>query len=265
MNDTARVATRIAQHVPVEVTADGIRLRDDLHVAPPQSEHAMTEFAAVPPAAERDIEHLLRQGKSAQWVATNLGEPMPLVMKVLDRLRKEAAQPADADEDDEETPAAAPVAAGARPLASVPRATEPGSAPPSIEALVSAAARSTSKRTKALGQKLEDLARVIRQRLNDERVAAEAAEKTRREREAAAAEVARLEAELRAAREKAKPFNRSRQGVQKTMTAKAAAASTANAQRNNERGEFPCRKCGRVCATIGGRGRHEAACKGDAA
>lgn len=37
------------------------------------------------------IERALRAGKSAQWVSANLGEPMVVVMTVLQRLRKEQA------------------------------------------------------------------------------------------------------------------------------------------------------------------------------
>lgn len=84
----------------------------------------------------------------------------------------------------------------------------PGSAEPTLDALVTAAARSTSKRTQALGVKLADLASVIRDRLRAERQSAEKAEQERAVREAAAAEVARLEAELREARAKLHPSRR---------------------------------------------------------
>lgn len=132
-------------------------------------------------------------------------------------------------------------------------------APPSLDALVNAAARSTSKRTQALGVKVSDLATVLRQRLTDEREAAEVAERQNRERAAASAEVARLEAALREA--KAKVGGKAK----RPSSPNRAAAGRATAEKYGGE-KVPCAKgCGRLVSPLPGpRGAHEKKCGGAA-
>lgn len=148
---------------------------------------------------------------------------------------------------------------GPQPLAGVSRSSTGQSDALSVDALANAAARSTSKRTQALGAKLADLAIVVRQRLAEERRAAEKAEQNRRERELAAAEVTRLEEALRAAREKIRP-------QRKHNVSEAGRANIrANAMKGQQAGavESPCRKgCGFVAKSRAGRAGHERHCGG---
>lgn len=132
---------------------------------------------------------MLRAGSSVQEVAAFYSEPATNVYAVQRAMARDATP----------APQQRP-----RNLASVPTSA---STPPvlSIDALVSAASRSESKRTKALGAKLEDLAAVVRERLAAERDAAERVEREKAEREAAAAEVAELEQKLAAAKAKLRP------------------------------------------------------------
>lgn len=202
-------------------------------------------------ATVAEVEDQLRSGKSVEAVARELQEPRNNVIAVWRAMEKRGEVPTPQTRPFASTTPAAPVAGG-RALASVAaqETTATGSAPLSVDALANAAARSSSKRTQALGKKLADLARVIRQRLNDERVAAEAAEKARREREAAAAEVVRLKAALEEAKKKAKP------------APKTGAAGRAVAEKYA--GTAPCAKgCGRELTTLPGpRGSHEKKCEG---
>lgn len=216
------------------------------------------------------IEAALLDGVSVPDFAQQWSEPAANVLAVFRRLQREGRIPTNAPTQVASRPPTPP-ASGPRPLASVPTTPVAASAP-SVEALVAAAGRSESKRTQALGKKLDDLAAVLRQRLTDERFAAEQAAKERAEREAAAAEVARLEAELKAAREKAGLPRRAgatrapREAKPLSDAQRAAQAKAVAAGKNTE----PCANgCGYVSATKAGKKAHERGSKcpgsGDAA
>lgn len=196
------------------------------------------------------IEADLRAGKTVADIAQDWSEPPANVYAV------QRAMQARGDGNGRGTasprpPAAAPVVAGARALTSVPHpptppAADAGQSGPAVDALVNAAARSSSKRTQALGVKLADLAAVVRQRLADEREQAERAEKERAEREAAAAEVQRLEAQLAEARAKLRP---KRQGGGSPVQREKPVA-----------GPFHCSHCDRPFVYAKAHAKHEAAC-----
>lgn len=114
-------------------------------------------------------------------------------------------------------PVGAPGAAVPRPtsmLASVPPATptpvrgpvEPGG--PTIEQVITAGKRSSSKRISALAKKVEVLAGDLRTRLAEERVAADEARRKAAATEEARREIIELEAKLAAARAKLRPAGR---------------------------------------------------------
>lgn len=153
------------------------------------------------------IESDLRRGRTVQEIVQDWSEPLSNVLAV------KRAMEARGDRSHAPIKPPAPVTpvagAGARPAASAspdgPAARAAVDSSPSVDALVAAAARSTSKRTQALGVRLADVAKVVRERLAAERAAAEEAEATRREQEQARAEVERLEAQLREARAKLRP------------------------------------------------------------
>jgi DNA-binding transcriptional MerR regulator len=216
-----------------------------------------------------EIEELLAKGVPVEQIARDLQEPRQNVVAVWDRWRKNNG------EADPTTAIAKPVVGVARLVPSTPTMTLPGHrvdpAAITVEALINAAARSASKRTQALGVRLADVAKAVRERLADERRAAEQAEATRREREAAAAEVERLEAQLRAAR--AKLSGRRAGGgstpMQRDPEAKKPLSDARRAQlaelRKKQVGEWLCRAgCGRVSTTAAGRSSHERNCTGGA-
>lgn len=145
------------------------------------------------------IEDALLAGQTVRDFAREWSEPPANVLAIYRRLQREGRIPANGP---------AQVATPQRtPLVGIK--TEPTttgtSAVPTIDALVNAAARSSSKRTQVLGTKLHDLAGVIRARLAEERVAAEKEERAKAERAAAAAEVQRLERQLAEAKAKLRP------------------------------------------------------------
>lgn len=215
------------------------------------------------------IESDLRAGKTVAEISQDWSEPPANVYAVQRAMQARgdsnghaAASP--------KPPVAPPVAAGARPAANVsPSAPAVAPVALSVDALVAAAARSTSKRTQALGVKLHDLAAVVRQRLADERATAEREAKERAEREAAAAEVARLEAQLREARAKLSK-RRGGSGTVRKQPDSTTRKPLSDRQRevlaaNREKafGEWPCRNgCGRVSTTAAGRSSHERNCTG---
>lgn len=167
------------------------------------------------------IEEALLSGVTVPDFAQEWSEPAVNVLAVFRRLQREGRIPANAPT---QIAKASP-----RPLVSVPAQA----AEPTVAALVAAAARSTSKRTQALGKRLDDLAGVLRQRLTDERKAAESKEREEREREAARAEVERLEAQLREARAKAGKRTGKHDGSAGRATAEKYA------------GKSPCPNCGK--------------------
>lgn len=145
------------------------------------------------------IEDALLAGQTVPDFAREWSEPPANVLAVFRRLQGEGRIPRNAPSQVATTATEKPPAA---PVACVPESTVSA---PSVDALVNAAARSSSKRTQALGVRLSDLAAVVRERLADERQAAEKAEQQKAQRDAAAAEVARLEEQLRAAKAKLRP------------------------------------------------------------
>lgn len=206
------------------------------------------------------IEDALLAGQTVPDFAREWSEPPANVLAVFRRLQNEGRIPTNAPSQVAKTPGA-PVP-GSRPPASVPsRPAAQSDALPSVGALAGAAARSTSKRTQTLGVKLLDLANVVLQRLADERETAEKAEQNRRERERelAAAEVARLEEALRAARQKLGPHRKN------NVSEAGRANIRANAMKGQQAGavESPCRKgCGFVAKSRAGRAGHERHCGG---
>lgn len=164
-------------------------------------------------ATVSEIEDALLAGKSVKDVAADLAEPPNNVYGVYRELVRRgdivdesvhvedrpnltvARQPSTTSQTTGTGSASRPV-----PAPPTPAPPAAGSAEPTLDALINAAARSSSKRTQVLGVKLADLAHVVRDRLRDERDTAEKARRERAVREAAAADVARLEAQLREAR-----------------------------------------------------------------
>lgn len=201
------------------------------------------------------IETELRAGRSVDDIATEWQEPRSNVLGVLRAMQAKG-----------ETIAGATVPS--RPVVP-PRPSPVDPVDPrtiAVDALVNAAARSASKRTQALGVRLSDLSKVLRTRLADEREQAEATEAERREREAAAAEVARLEALLAAARVKAGVKRRGGSGSVEPREKKPltdAQRERLAKMREAQIGEWPCRKeCGQVSKTPSGRAAHERFCGG---
>lgn len=195
------------------------------------------------------IEDALLGGMTVPDFAREWSEPATNVLAVYRRLQDEGRLPRNTPTQVASKPPVAPVA-GARSLTSVPAGPSVRSDAPSVDALVSAAARSTSKRTQALGVKLHDLAEVVRQRLAEEREAAEKEERAKAEREAAAAEVARLEEQLRAAKAKLRP---ERQGGVSPVQRETKPRSTRGVDL-----KLPCRLgCDRIFPNAQGRGAHE--------
>jgi hypothetical protein len=191
------------------------------------------------------IEDAMLAGQTVPDFAREWSEPPANVLAIFRRLQDEGRIPRNG-------PAQVATTPKTRPLASVPMEPTTGTGPAlSVDALVNAAARSESKRTQALGIKLADLATVVRGRLAEERAAAEKAEHQRAERDAAAAEVARLEEQLRAARAKLRPV---RQGGVRSMPQR-------EPQPRSTRGvdlKLPCREgCERTFPNAQGRGAHE--------
>lgn len=177
-------------------------------------------------ATVAEIEDALLAGKSVKDVARDLAEPPNNVYGVYrDLVRRGEIN------DQNVTVTKRPdltvarqqttgVGSASRPVPAPPALAPPvnGSAEPTIDALVNAAARSTSKRTQALGVKLAALATVVRDRLRDERAAAEAKAREAEVRDAAAAEVAALEAKLAEARAKLKGSGSTSRRGSKTKT-----------------------------------------------
>lgn len=207
-----------------------------------------------------EIEELLAKGVPVEQIARDLQEPRQNVVAVWDRWRKNGA-------------VTLPPPTAPRPVAVVPAA--PATPTPqghrvdesaiTVNALVAAAGRSTSKRTQALGVRLADLAKVVRDRLAEERTAAEQAERGRAERERAAAEVTRLEAQLREARAKLRGRRAGGGSAPMPREAKPRTASQlANLAGGRVHGQFPCRHdgCTRVLTTAAARGSHERNCGG---
>lgn len=208
------------------------------------------------------IEDALLAGQTVPDFAREWSEPPANVLAIYRRLQREGRLPTNGPVQVATKTPVAPVA-GARPLASVPQPTT-GSAP-SVDALASAAARSASKRTQALGAKLLDLAAVVRQRLADERVATEAAEKTQRERQQAAAEVERLKAELAAAQAKLRPARRGGSGTVSPRKGRTIDDEQRAKMLAGQRNDAPCDKgCGVVAKTKSGKAAHERHCTGTA-
>lgn len=202
-------------------------------------------------ATVAQIEDALASGQTVEAVARDLQEPRNNVIAVWRAMQARG-----------ETKTPGTPVPGPRPLTSVQTGPTVRSDALSVDSLVSAAARSTSKRTQALGVKLADLATVIRQRLTEERQAAEKAEREKAEREAAAAEVERLEAALREAKAKARPARRGGSGS--VSRPENAAGGHATAEKYS--GTSPCSKgCGRELTNYPGpRSKHEKKCTGAA-
>jgi hypothetical protein len=216
-----------------------------------------------------EIEELLGKGVTVEQIARDLQEPRQNVVAVWDRWRKNNGAVATPP------PAARPVVVTTTSAAPAPSVTLPGyrvdPAAFTVDALVSATARSSSKRTQALGVRLADLAKVVRDRLAEERAAAEQAEAKKAEQEKARADIARLEAQLRAARAKLAGRRPVRQGGVSPMPRDASEKpplSEARREqlaklRERQRGEWPCRAgCGRISTTAAGRSSHERNCGG---
>lgn len=228
----------------------------------------MTVLTTLNTSVEQ-IESDLRHGRTVDEIVSDWQEPKTNVIAVLRAMQARGERMAAAPSKQP----AAPVA-GARALTSVPHppttpAADAGQSGLAVDALVNAAARSTSKRTQALGVKLADLATAVRTRLAEEREQAERAEKERADREAAAAEVERLETQLREARAK---LSKRRGGsgtvrkqpdpaTRKPLSDRQRAVLAAN--REKQFGEWPCRNgCGRISTTAAGRSSHERNCTG---
>jgi hypothetical protein len=202
------------------------------------------------------IESDLRRGRTVQEIAQDWSEPAANVLAVKRAMDARTNAPAPAA--GTSAPVVAPVRQVPAPTAAATSSTLLGhrvdESAITVDAIVAAAARSTSKRTQVLGVKLADLAKVVRERLADERKSAEAAEAKRAEQERAAAEVKRLEAALREAR--AKLRGPKRQGGVRAMPSRPE-KSTAAA------GALICGKgCGRMFSRPAWLTKHETTCGG---
>jgi hypothetical protein len=230
-------------------------------------------------ATVAEIEDALMDGKSVKTVALDLQEPQQNVYGVYRALveRGEINDPAVArsmpprrDLTVARQPSMTSQTTGRTGSAPrpVPAPTPPpatpvtgGGAEPTLDALIAAAGRSQSKRTQALGAKLGELAGVVRQRLRDERDAAEKAERENAAREAAVAEVAALEAKLAEARAKLGGKGRGGSGPVRRHRGEAGRLVA-----EKYSGTKPCEKCGKPDLTTlpGPRGAHMKRCTGGA-
>lgn len=152
------------------------------------------------------IERDLRAGKSVGEIAQDWSEPPANVYAVQRAMDAAAAGPPPVP------PARAASAVHNPPPARVPPTSDAG-----VTALVVQASQSKHARTRNLGAKLDLLVEELCGRLDAEHAEAAQQEAKRKERAAAAAEVARLEEQLRAARAKlggraTAPVNRSKTG-----------------------------------------------------
>lgn len=241
-------AVRIAERafIPVDARSTSTAKGRTVPIDPPDTAAPRAAVTTLNVSVEQ-IESDLQRGQTVQQIAQDWSEPVSNVLAVKRAMEANGHSAS-------RTPGA-PVP-GARPAASVsPMGTAPAAL--SVDALVAAAARSTSKRTQALAVRLADLAKVVRDRLREEREAAEKAEAQKAEREAARAEVERLEAQLRAARAKlsgrparqggGSPVQRDAKPVAKTRTVVDQ--------------QLACRKgCGRTSPNPQGRAAHERHC-----
>lgn len=208
-------------------------------------------------ATVAEIENALIEGKSVKDVARDLQEPPNNVYGVYRALVERGEIDVAAQSTGRAGSAPRPVPAPSPPPAAP---VTGGGAEPTIDALINAAVRSTSKRTQALGAKLGELAGVVRQRLRDERAAAEKAQQENAIREAALAEVAALEAKLAEARAK---LGKGRGGSGPVSSRHSASGHAVAAKYS---GTKPCEKCGKPDLTTlpGPRGAHMKRCTGGA-
>ena len=131
-----------------------------------------------------------------------------------------------------------------QPAAPTPRVFDPAARdlPPTVEQVLTAAARSGRKRTVTAGEKITTLIGDLRGRLADERVAAEQARVDAHVREQIRAEIARAEEQLAAA--------------------KAKLHGPARTPPGENSGEHPCPDCGKTFATAQAIGVHRAKAHG---